>query len=81
MTKIVLAIALSMFVAQVSAAESCMAQAKEKHLSGAANTSFMKKCEADAKTACEASVKEMKLSGAAAKSHMTKCVNDAVGKK
>jgi psiF repeat len=69
--------------AQVSAgqaAASCTAQAKDKHLSGAAQTSFMKKCETDAKAACEASAKEMKLSGAAAKSHITKCVNDAVGK-
>ncbi|HTO46463.1 MAG TPA: hypothetical protein VML91_02390 [Burkholderiales bacterium] len=81
MTRIILAIVLSVFAAQVSAAqESCATQAKDKHLSGAAQTSFLKKCETDAKAACEASAKEMKLSGAAAKSHITKCVNDAVGK-
>jgi len=78
MNRIILAVALSVFAAQVSA-ESCVAVAKEKKLAGAAQTSFMKKCESDAKAACQASAKEMKLSGAAATSHINKCVKDAVG--
>jgi len=79
MKRIILAVALSIFAAQAYAASSCAAQAKEKKLSGAANNSFMKKCQSDAKAACEASAKQKKLSGAAADSHIEKCVKDAVG--
>jgi hypothetical protein len=57
----------------------CKAQASEKKLAGAALTSFMKKCERDARKACAADTKEKKLSGAAKNSHMKKCVGDAVG--
>jgi hypothetical protein len=57
----------------------CKAQASEKKLAGAALTSFMKKCESDAKKTCAADTKEKKLSGAAKNSHMKKCVGDAVG--
>ena len=78
MQKVFLAVALSVIAAQASA-ESCVAMAKDKKLAGAAQSSFMKKCESDAKTACQASAKEMKLSGAAATSHINKCVKDAVG--
>ncbi|HEX5845060.1 MAG TPA: PsiF family protein [Rhodoplanes sp.] len=57
----------------------CKAQASEKKLAGAALTSFMKKCERDARKACAADTKEKKLSGAAKNRHMKKCVGDAVG--
>jgi psiF repeat len=57
----------------------CKAQASEKKLAGAALTSFMRKCESDAKKTCVADTKEKKLSGAAKNSHMKKCVGDAVG--
>ena len=57
----------------------CKAQASEKKLAGAALTSFMKKCESDAKKTCAADTNEKKLSGAAKNSHMKKCVGDAVG--
>ena len=57
----------------------CKAQASEKKLAGAALTSFMKKCERDAREACATDTKEKKLSGAAKNSHMKKCVGDAVG--
>jgi hypothetical protein len=58
---------------------SCKAQAAEKKLSGAALTSFTKKCERDAATACDASAKDKKLAGAAKASFTKKCVSEAVG--
>ena len=57
----------------------CTANAMEKKLAGAARTSFMKKCEADAKTVCEAQAAEKKLAGAAKASFTKKCVKDAGG--
>jgi uncharacterized membrane protein len=57
----------------------CKAQAADKKLAGAAMTSFMKKCESDAKKSCEADSKDKKLAGAAKTSHVKKCVTDAVG--
>ena len=63
-----------------SAAEAtCTATAAEKKLAGAAKSSFMKKCEADAQAKCEASASEKKLAGAAKTSHIKKCVSEAVG--
>ena len=78
MKRTVLAVALATFAVQASAA-TCMAESKEKKLAGAAEKSFMKKCEADAKATCDASAKEKKLSGAAQTSFMKKCIADAVG--
>jgi hypothetical protein len=57
----------------------CTANAAEKKLSGAAKTSFLKKCEKDAAAKCEMASKEKKLSGAAKSSFSKKCVKDAVG--
>ena len=51
----------------------------EKKLSGAALTSFSKKCEKDAETTCDGSAKDKKLAGAAKSSFTKKCVSDAVG--
>lgn len=62
-----------------AAGASCTVQAGEKKLAGAAKTSFMKKCEGDAKAACEAQAGERKLAGAAKNSFVKKCVGDAVG--
>ena len=59
---------------------SCEASAADKKLAGAAKTSHIKKCNADAKAACEASAMEKKLAGAAATSHVKKCTADKVGK-
>jgi hypothetical protein len=56
-------------------------QSSAKKLAGAAKTSFMKKCETDAKTACSKSAAEKKLAGAAKASFEKKCVTDAVGTK
>jgi hypothetical protein len=57
----------------------CKAQAAEKKLSGAALTSFTKKCQSDAKAACDVSANEKKLAGAAKSSFTKKCVSDALG--
>jgi hypothetical protein len=57
----------------------CTANAAEKKLSGAAKTSFLKKCEKDAAATCEMTSKEKKLAGAAKTSFSKKCVKDAVG--
>jgi hypothetical protein len=61
---------------------SCEAKAADKHLAGAAKTSFMKKCEKDTKAAaakdqCEAQAADKKLHGAAKTSFTKKCVADA----
>jgi len=76
MKQIILAIVIAAFTGQAQAA-SCKSQAADKKLAGAAQTSFMKKCESDATAACEKS--SVKLAGAAKTSHMKKCVADAVG--
>jgi len=56
----------------------CDAQATEKKLSGAARTSFVKKCETDAANAsCEMQAGDKKLAGAAKTSFVKKCVTDA----
>ena len=61
------------------AASACEAQATEKKLAGAAKSSFMKKCEADAKAACEKAADDKKLAGAARNANLKKCLADAVG--
>jgi hypothetical protein len=57
----------------------CKSTAAEKKLAGAAMTSFMKKCEADATKTCATASSEKKLAGAAKTSFTKKCVTDAVG--
>jgi hypothetical protein len=74
----VLAAPVSLIAGNAFAA-SCKVEAANKKLAGAAMTSFMKKCEADAKAACDKSATDKKLSGAAKASHIKKCVNGAVG--
>jgi hypothetical protein len=76
------AIAIATCVVLTSAAHaqpSCTAQSAEKKLAGAAQKSFMTKCEADAKAACEKSASEKKLAGAAKDGFLKKCTRDAVG--
>ena len=59
----------------------CDAQAAEKKLSGAAKTSFVKKCTKDATDAatkvCSTQAADKKLAGAAKTSFVNKCVKDA----
>jgi hypothetical protein len=57
----------------------CKSDAADKKLAGAALTSFMKKCQSDAKKTCDADAQDKKLAGAAKTSHVKKCVADAVG--
>ena len=77
------AIGLFAISATSQAADSgCEAKAADKHLSGAAKTSFVQKCEKDAKAGsaqatCEAQAAEKKLYGAAKNSFVKKCVTDA----
>jgi hypothetical protein len=68
-----------------AAGPTCDAQATEKKLSGAAKTSFVKKCEKDAAAAatqvCESQAADKKLAGAAKNSFVKKCVKDAAAAK
>jgi hypothetical protein len=79
----IMTLSLAVFSNSAFAANAaCDASAKEKKLAGAALTSFMKKCEADAAGgagACEAQAAEKKLAGAAKTSFVTKCEKDAGG--
>jgi hypothetical protein len=78
----ILALCIAAFSTSAHAANAaCEASAKEKKLAGAALTSFMKKCEADAGAAssCDAMAAEKKLAGAAKTSFVTKCEKDAGG--
>lgn len=64
------------------AVEACDTKAVEKKLAGAAKTSFLKKCERDAKAAtaqndCDTKAAEKKLKGAAKNSFTKKCVANA----
>ena len=80
MTRILLACVLALYALGANAADpSCTSRATEKKLAGAAKTSFMNKCERDAKATCEAAAGEKKLAGAAKTSLTNKCVKDAVG--
>jgi hypothetical protein len=57
----------------------CASQADDKKLAGAALTSFMKKCTADAQATCDKAGADKKLAGAALASFTKKCVADATG--
>jgi hypothetical protein len=78
MKALVMVTALLM-VSGTAYAESCKVEAGTKKLAGAAMTSFMKKCETDAKSACDKSAADRKLAGAAKDSFTKKCVTDAIG--
>ena len=82
-------VTLGLFGGHASAANAdCEAKASEKKLAGAAKTSFIKKCEAEAgaapaaaSPACEKSAADKKLAGAAKTGHIKKCMADASAKK
>ena len=77
---IILAAAMSLAAMGAWADQStCASQSSEKKLAGAAKTSFMKKCQADALAVCTASATDKKLAGAAKTSFMKKCQADAAG--
>ncbi|HYZ24281.1 MAG TPA: hypothetical protein VE690_19180 [Rhodopila sp.] len=76
----VLAAVLSSLVCNAWAeGATCAAQSADKKLVGAAKTSFMKKCQADATNACNSTAADKKLVGAAKSSFVKKCVADAAG--
>jgi hypothetical protein len=82
MKAIVLAIAVSSFcitgaLAQAPAPQSCDVQATSKHLAGAAKTSFMKKCKADACATKAVGSNGKPLAGAAKASFMKKCESES----
>jgi hypothetical protein len=80
MLRILLGAILSLYIIGANAADpSCTAQATEKKLAGAAKTSFMNKCERDAKASCDTAAGDKKLAGAAKTSFTNKCLKDAVG--
>lgn len=79
MMRVLIAFAAISFVAGGAAAETCKAQSEAKKLHGAAETSFLTKCEKDAKAKCEADAKAKNLHGAAETSFTKKCVKDATG--
>jgi len=60
-------------------APTCKSQSAEKNLHGAAEKSFLTRCQKDAKASCDSQAAEKSLHGAAKNSFVKKCVNDAVG--
>ena len=78
-TTLAAALALATLASGYAQADSCKAQSAEKKLAGAAQKSFLTKCEKDAKSACDAQAAEKKLNGAAKTSFTKKCVTDATG--
>lgn len=94
MSALLLVLGSLSFAARAADAASCETQATEKKLAGAAKTSFLKKCNADAKagtsaeaasepaakTACDSQAADKKLSGAARTSFLKKCKADAAKK-
>lgn len=67
----VLALSLPAFAAE----SACMTEASQKKLAGAAEKSFVHKCEHDK---CEAGAAGKKLAGAAKSSYMKKCMADSM---
>ena len=57
----------------------CASKAADKKLAGAAKTSFMTKCSADAQADCDKQAADKKLAGAAKTAFTNKCVKDAAG--
>ena len=78
-TTLAAAIAVSLFASGFAQAETCKEQSDAKKLAGAAQKSFMTKCQKDATTACNTQAAEKKLAGAAKNSFTKKCVTDAAG--
>jgi hypothetical protein len=79
MIRFVLALLLPSFTIRAIAGPTCHDKAADKKLAIAALTSFVKKCESDAKSACDAQAADKKLSGAAKTTFTNKCVKDATG--
>ncbi len=81
MKKLMLALCLSTSLVSAAAFADCQSDAAAKNLHGAAETSFIKKCEKTAKSAsagdsCRAQAADKKLHGAAQTSFVNKCIKD-----
>ncbi|MGE0563518.1 MAG: hypothetical protein AB7O50_03300 [Pseudolabrys sp.] len=82
MKTLAIAAAFCLVAGSAFAQGTCKTNAKGsdgKMLAGAALTSYMKKCETDAKASCDKKATDQKLAGAAKNSFTTKCVKDTVG--
>ena len=79
MKSIIALLATMAFATGALADDTCKVQATTKNLHGAAETSFMTKCEKTAKAKCDADAKAKNLHGAAQTSFTSKCVKDASG--
>jgi hypothetical protein len=79
MMRLAIAVSATCLLAGNAAADTCKAQSEAKKLHGAAETSFLTKCEKDAKAKCEADAKAKNLHGAAETSFTQKCIKDATG--
>jgi len=79
-TATVASVALVSFIAVgPSFAQSCKEKAATQKLAGAAQKSFLAKCEREAQEACDMKAKDQKLAGAAKNSFTKKCVTEGVG--
>jgi hypothetical protein len=76
---VVVTIAACCMMATNALADTCKSQSDAKNLHGAAETSFLTKCQKDAKAKCDSDSNAKVLHGAAAASFKTKCVKDATG--
>jgi hypothetical protein len=77
MKQFVVALAVTFMAVGAANAASCSAQAKDKKLAGAAEKSFVTKCQSDAKSSCDKQAMDKKLAGAAKDSFTKKCIADA----
>jgi hypothetical protein len=85
MKVVVIALVASIAALSTASADTCMSKSVDKNgkaLSGAAKTSFMAKCQKDAKADCETKAVDKNgkaLSGAAKTASVKKCVGVEVG--
>lgn len=80
MRRIILAVVITAFAVSTAASQSCESKAvsaEGKPLSGAAKTSFVKKCKQDACEGKAVSADGKPLAGAAKNSSMKKCMKAA----
>ncbi len=78
-TAVLVVAAAGLFAGGALAAGSCRSQTDAKNLHGAAQTTFLTKCEKDARSKCNSDAKAKGLHGAAETSFTTRCVKDATG--
>ena len=84
MIRIVTAVAasvalISVYAVSPSLGASCKEESAKRKLAGAAEKSFLAKCEKEAIAGCDIKAKDQKLAGAAKNSFTKKCVTEAVG--